>query len=96
MHSGCFSLHGVGVDGEDGVCCAVLTSPLYLSAVPTCKESDVMMTPSDFGAATVLNDSSLYPATPSSPPWMNTVSLLFLLFRTFWVCYGIVCVFTPH
>lgn len=46
----------------------VLRSPLYLSAVPTCKESDVMMTPSEFGVATVLNNSSLYPTTPSLPP----------------------------
>lgn len=43
----------------------------------------MMMTPSEFGVATVL----MIPHFTQQPlhcyPWMNTVSLLFLLFRTF-------------
>lgn len=99
MHSGCFSLHGVSVRSPClGQCSAgaVLRSPLYLSAVPTCKESDMMMTPSEFGVATILNDSSLYPTMPSLLPLdeysVSSHSAVQDILGVLWYC---VCLYTP-
>lgn len=54
-----------------------------------------MMTPSEFGVAAVLNDSSLYPTTFFVPPDEYSVSSLSALQDILGVLWYCVCSYTP-